>query len=347
MSAPHSVTLAEIADRAGVHVSTVSRSLREPPSRAGSATVARIRRIAEQMGYVPDPAATALRTRRSGLLGVLVPRVTDYVLARIYEGADEGAHEAGLHTVVQTSSDKPTSRHEQMEQLLARRVEGCIIGDARLDGDELVASLKRRNHPYVLVNRRLRGHPSVTTDDVRGGELAAEHLIELGHLEVAVIAGHEYASTCVERTHGFVACFQRAGVAVPGSHIALSGADAPGGYEAAGRLLTAHPQITALFAINDFAAIGAMGAASELGRRVGQDIAVIGYNDIPLSRYLPVTLTSVASPMVEMGRRGALALAARLGGQAIESELLQPFLSARASTLGARHVTADGEAADV
>jgi LacI family transcriptional regulator len=184
----------------------------------------------------------------------------------------------------------------------------------------------------VLVNRRLHGHLSVTTHDVRGGDLAAEHLVELGHRDVGVIAGPAYASTCVERTHGFVHRFLRAGVAIPADQIMESRADAEGGYEAARELLSRNPGLTALFAINDFAAIGAMGAAREAGRVPGQDIAIIGYNDIPLARFLPQPLTSVRSPMFEMGQHAASALIGVLDGATVDSELMEPQLSVREST---------------
>jgi LacI family transcriptional regulator len=328
------VTLAQIARRAGVHISTVSRSLASSSSGVSDGTVARIRAIADEMGYQPDPAAAMLRTGRSGTLGVLVPRLTDYVLARIFEGVDEAAHEAGYNTVVSSTNDDPALRMERLDKLLARRVEGIVVGDARLDGDELVQTLKRKNIPYVLVNRRLRGHRSVTTDDVEGGRLAAAHLLELGHVDVGVVAGPDYASTCVERTHGFVQRFLAAGVIVPESQVLTSTADVAGGHEAAGRLLDTNPKITAIFTINDFAAIGAMGAARERGRIPGEDIAIIGYNDIPLAEFLPVPLTSVKSPMFEMGAHGARALNTLIAGDDPGVELMTPTLSARESTTG-------------
>ena len=333
MAASEPVTLAQIAKRAGVHISTVSRALALNSTGVGLGTATRIRAIAEEMGYHPDPAASALRTRRSGALGIIVPRITDYVLARIYESADDAAHARGYTTLVANSNDDPELRMERLEKMLARRVEGFLIGDARLDGDDLVQALKRRGIPYVLVNRRLRGHPSVTTDDVRGGRLAGEHLLGLGHRNVGVIAGPEYASTCVERTHGFVERFLSAGINVPDTCVQPSAPDAEGGHAAADALLTCHPEITALFAINDFAAIGAVGAARERGRIVGQDIAIIGYNDIPLMSWLPVPMSSICSPMDDMGRRGSEALHDILTGIDREPELLEPTLAARDSTL--------------
>jgi LacI family transcriptional regulator len=326
------VTLTEVAKRAGVHVSTVSRALSSDP-RIGAETVDRIRLLADEMGYEPDPAAAALRTGRSGVLGVLVPRVSDYVLATIYEGIDSRATERGYNTFVSNTNDDPLRRREKLNDLLLRRVEGVVLGDARLDGDELVGILSKRGVPYVLANRRLRGHPSVTTDDVLGGRLAASHLLELGHENVGIIAGPSYVSTCAERTHGFVSQFRSAGMGLDEGRIINSGTDAVGGYEAGSALLAGNPGMTAIFAINDFAAIGAMGAVREFGKVPGRDVAVVGYNDVPLSSYLPVPLTSVSSPMFQMGQEAMTLLFDLMAGREAESILLTPHLVARASTV--------------
>jgi LacI family transcriptional regulator len=326
------VTLTEVAKRAGVHVSTVSRALSSDP-RIGAETVDRIRLLADEMGYEPDPAAAALRTGRSGVLGVLVPRVSDYVLATIYEGIDSRATERGYNTFVSNTNDDPLRRKEKLHDLLLRRVEGVVLGDARLDGDELVGILSKRGVPYVLVNRRLRGHPSVTTDDVLGGRLAASHLLERGHVNVGIIAGPSYVSTCAERTHGFVSQFRSAGMGLDEGRVINSGTDAVGGYEAGSALLAGNPDLTAIFAINDFAAIGAMGAVREFGKVPGRDVAVVGYNDVPLSSYLPVPLTSVSSPMFQMGQEAMTLLFDLMAGREAESILLTPHLVVRASTV--------------
>jgi LacI family transcriptional regulator len=332
--ARRAVTLAEVARRAGVHVSTVSRALSPDAPGIGPVTVNRIRLLAAEMGYQPDPAAAALRTGRSGVLGVLVAHLTDYVLARIYEGVDDTAHDSCYNTVVSSTNDDPELRKERLEELLSRRVEGIVLGDARLDGDELVETLRRRGIPYVLVNRRLRGHPSVTTDDILGGALAADHLLKLGHKQVGIVAGLSYASTCVERTHGFVQRYLAAGTGIPDSLITTSGTDTLGGYEAGSELLRRNPDLTAIFAINDFAAVGVMGAIREQGKVPGRDIAVVGYNDIPLAGHLPVPLTSVSSPMFEMGQQGMSMLIDLIAGKTVRPKRLTPKLMVRGSTTG-------------
>lgn len=330
------VTLAALAERAGVHTSTVSRALRPDGGGVGARTVEHIRGLAAELGYQRDPAAAALRTRRSGVFGVLVPRLTDFVLARIYEGLDDAAARNGYKTFVANTSDDPRLRGERLEELLERRVEGIVLGDARLGGDELVKTLNRGNTPHVLVSRRLRGSPSVTTDDLAGGRLAAEHLLELGHERVAVVAGEPYASTGVERTRGFLRRYAAAGIEVPDELVLNSPFDTEGGHAAGAELLRRSPRPSAIFAVNDTSAIGVMGALRERGLRPGVDVAVIGYNDIPVSADMTVPLTTIRASMFEMGAEAMRLLLERLGGASVESRRLAPELVVRDSTVPPR-----------
>ncbi|TDC13625.1 LacI family DNA-binding transcriptional regulator [Streptomyces sp. 8K308] len=337
---PHrpQVTLRTLADELGLHVSTVSRVLHAKPDEgrraASPATIARVRELADRLGYQPNPHATSLRTQRSNLVGVLVPRLSDLVLATIYEGIEEAASERGLSTFVTNTRDQPQLQREHTEMVLARRVDGMIFGDAHADG-AFLAETAARGVPFVLVSRHVADHVAVTCDDRLGGRLAAEHLLSLGHRRLAVLAGERYASTGIDRTAGFVEVCREAGVAVRPEHVVHSPFDAAGGREAAERLLALPgPAPTAIFAANDFAAIGAMGALRDHGRQVGSDVAVVGFNDTPLAAELPVPLTSVRSPMHEMGRRALELLARLIAGEPAESERLAPTLKIRASTTG-------------
>jgi LacI family transcriptional regulator len=331
------VTLRTLADRLGLHVSTVSRVLHAKPDEslraASGATVERIRKLADELGYQPNPHATSLRTRRSNLVGVLVPRLSDIVLATIYEGIEEAAAEHGLSTFVTNTRDVPEVQRARTEMVLGRRVDGLIFGDAYADA-AFLAGIAARGVPFVLVSRHAGTHPAVTCDDYQGGRLAAEHLLSLGHREVAVLAGEPYASTGIDRTAGFVDTYADAGIEIPPEKIVHSPFDAPGGRVGAERLLAGRSIPSAIFAVNDFAAIGAIGAARDHGLQIGTDIAVVGFNDTPLAAELPVPLTTVRSPMREMGRRGLHLLVRLMRGEQVESQRLAPELMVRASTTG-------------
>ncbi|WEO99900.1 substrate-binding domain-containing protein [Streptomyces sp. FXJ1.172] len=334
-------TLQGIAEQLGLHVSTVSRVLNGPSGERGRAasgeTADRIRKLARELGYRPNPHATSLRTRRSNLIGVLFPRLSEIVVATIYEGVEEEAARHGLSTFVTNTHDDPEVQRERLAMVLGRRVDGVIIGDAHLDGAAL-SDPALRQVPFVLVNRRATDArdaadlTAVTCDDHLGGRLVAEHLLALGHRDVAVIAGEPFASTGADRTAGFVERYREAGLPLPADRIRHCRFDTPGGREAATELLRRPDRPTAVFAVNDFAAIGAMGAARDLGVRVGQDLALAGFNDTPLAAELPIPLTSVRSPMAAQGRLAVRQLLRLIARKPAASQRLQPVLTPRAST---------------
>lgn len=337
------VTLRDVAEEAGVATSTASRALararRElPPT---SDTAIRILAIADRMGYTRDLSAASLRTRRTLLLGVLVPRLTDVVLSTIYEGLEAEAAKHGYQTVVANTHDDPAEQRRRAELLLERRVDGLVFGDARL-GETFLSSLAARGVPFVLVNRRQEPFDYVTCDDTEGGRLVATHLADFGHTTIGIVAGRPDASTGIDRTKGCVEGLRDRGIQVPSTRIVHSSFDAAGGRRAATTLLRCAPRPTAIFAVNDVTAIGVMGAIRDFGLTIGQDVAVVGFNDISLTADLPVPLTSVRSPMSEMGARAARLLIERLdvtehafppGATARPSELrLTPRLIVRASS---------------
>jgi LacI family transcriptional regulator len=228
------VTMQTIAELAGVNASTVSRVLSKGdiPENALTPTSRRIRDIARELGYVPDPHAASLRTQRTRALGVLVPRMTDVVLAAVCEVIEETATELGYQTVVSNTWDDQEQRRRKVELLLGHRVDGLILGDALLE-DPFLDELAERQVPFVLVSRRSGGHASVTCDDFLGGRLAGTHLADLGHRRIAILAGPPHASTGRDRTSGCLQALAERGITVQDRYIVPSPHDARGGHAAA------------------------------------------------------------------------------------------------------------------
>lgn len=332
---PSFSTLRLIADELRLSVSTVSRVLNGSPEAARRAaskeTANAIRGLAERLGYSPNPHARSLRSRRSGEIGVLVPRVSDLVLATIYEGVHLEAAERGLQAFLANTYDHPDLHDSAIRAMVHRRVEGIIIGDSRLDRAEEQV-LEQSGVPFVCMNRRSPHHASVTCDDEGGGALVAEHLLSLGHQSVAVVAGETHASTGVDRTLGFIKRFQEYGVEVPEDRVIHSSFDTAGGRRAVDTLFKRSTMVSAIFAVNDFAAIGVMGALRDRGLIAGRDVAVVGFNDVPLASDLPIALSSVRSPMAQIGRRASQMLAGAIAGQSVHSEVLEPSLFVRESS---------------
>ena len=222
MNKSRPVTLQSLARQLGLNVSTVSRVLNgsEDDARGAAApgTVERIRALAAELRYQANPHAASLKTRRSRSIGVLVPRLSDMVLATIYEGVDEAAAEHGYLTFVSNTQDQPDKQRKLIDMALARRVDGLILGDAHSGPDAspnpLLAELAR-GVPFVLVSRHADAHCAVTCDDIEGGRLAARHLLDMGHRRIAVMTGEPYASTGRDRTAGFLKSAPRAAWTCP------------------------------------------------------------------------------------------------------------------------------------
>ncbi len=327
-------TVRFIADQLGIHFSTVSRVLsgNEDVARkaASKATVEKIRSLAAAYGYTPNPHAITLRTQRSKLIGVSVPRLSDFIWATIYEAIEDTAMDNGYFAYVTNSYDKPERQRRQLGLAMARRVDGLILGDMHTT-EESLAFLEALNIPFVLALRQAGNYLSVTCDDRDGGRQAAEFLFSQGHREVAVLGGLEFTSTGKNRTEGFTDFYREAGYPIPADRIIHADFDTQGGRESAQRLLAAHPQLTAMYAVNDFAAIGAMGAMREAGLIPGVSMALIGYNDTPLAAQLPIPLATLQNPVHLLGQKAMNLLLCLLSGAPCESLVLKPSFVFRES----------------
>jgi LacI family transcriptional regulator len=334
---PRPVTLKSIAQALGLHVSTVSRVLNGNSHEAGKAAspelVERVRAFAEANGYRADLQASALRTRRTREIAVLMPRLSDLVMATIYEGLDDAASKAGYITFVANTLDDTSRQRTRADEALRRRIAGLVIGDAHIgERQPLLDELRDATVPFVLVSRRQPGYPGVSCNDELGGRLVAEHLYERGCRRVAVLAGEKHASTGADRTCGFLDFYREQGVEVDPRRVLHGRFDTQTGRELTGRLMREGAAPDAIFATNDFLAIGAMGVIRDCGLRIGADVAVVGYNDTPLAAELPIALTSVCLPMFEMGNYAVKLLLEQIEGGAPRSILLAPRLCARASS---------------
>ncbi|MDR6143263.1 LacI family transcriptional regulator [Microbacterium foliorum] len=288
------VTLRDVAEESGVSVSTVSRILDDRGTPSRTATATKVRAAAERLGYRRNVFASNLRRGATGTIGVLVPRLTDAVMALMFEAIERAARRQGYFAVVATCGDDADAERRATETLLDRGVDGLILATARID-DSLPASLRERGIPHVLVLRTDGVSPSALGDDETGGYLAVRHLLDLGHRDIAVVTGPWFTSSGQDRLRGAQKALAEAGIDLPDGRVISTGYGVDAGSEAGYTLLRAEGRPTAIFAANDNLAIGIIGAARNLGILPGQDLSIVGYNDIPLASRLPTPLTSVAT----------------------------------------------------
>lgn len=324
------VTLRDVAEESGVSVSTVSRILDDRGTPSRTATATRVRAAAERLGYRRNVFASNLRRGATGTIGVLVPRLTDAVMALMFEAIERAARRQGYFAAVATCGDDTDEERRATETLLDRGVDGLMLATARLD-DSLPASLRERGIPHVLVLRTDGVSPSALGDDETGGYLAARHLLDLGHRDIAVVTGPWFTSSGRDRLRGAQKALAEAGVALVEDRIISTGYGVDAGAVAGDALLSAEQRPTAIFAANDNLAIGIIGAAHALGIVPGRDVSIVGYNDIPLASRLPTPLTSVATPFDQIATTALDQLLGAQGAGPVIRRAL-PSLIPRAST---------------
>ncbi|MTH65677.1 LacI family DNA-binding transcriptional regulator [Paracoccus shanxieyensis] len=325
------VTIMDVAEAAGVSKSSVSRFLDErlPPSQ--SEVAKRVRKVAQDLGYVRDVSAASLRRGSTGTIGVIVPRLTDTVMAMLYEALARAAARTGRFAIVATSDDDLAADRRAADALLNRGVDGLILSTAR-QGEDFTRDLARRGVAFALALRTDGVSPSAVGDDRLGGYLATRHLIDLGHSRIGLIAGPAYASNARGRADGYAAAMAEAGLPVDPGWVVPSGFGIETGAEAATTLMALPQRPTAIFAVNDNTAIGALSALAGMGLRVPEDVSLVGYNDIPIVSHLATPLTTVRVPFDQIAAEALELVFQPEGTQGDATRLLAPTLIPRRST---------------
>jgi LacI family transcriptional regulator len=324
------VSLRTIAEKAGVHISTVSRVLRSPNPQ--TETAKRILEVADELGYRPNLVAAGLRTAQTKSIGLVIPRLNDVMVSTLCRAIESTARYSGYQLLLVSPPDDMGEQMNGVEFLLSRRVDGLIMTSLHRDDSVYLDELTQLQVPVIAANRRTDGLISVTCDDFSGGKQATEFLLRLGHTRIGIVAGPRHASTAFDRLLGYYAALEEAGIEPDESLVIHTEFEAEGGVIGAHSLLSQANPPSAIFAVNDMAAIGVLGAARQRGLNVPEDLSVIGYNDIPVVAHLPIPLTTIHSPLGKMGERVVTKLLRMLRGEAEESEVLPVSPVARAST---------------
>lgn len=300
-------TLQSVADAAGVHRSTAARALDPRQSHRISAEVAaRVREEAARQGYRRDAIAASLRTGRSRLVGVVLPDLSNPVFAPILDGIAEELSRHGYSMLVaEEGASVAGTRTAIVEELIARRVDGLVLATARRRDLVLDVCLEAQV-PTILVNRGediLRVSTTVP-DDEAGMRLAVDHLVGLGHSEIAHVAGPETVSTGVLRRHGFENAM-RAHALAADRIVASAAYSREEGHRVAAQVLERWPGVTAVAAGNDLLALGFYEALRERGLRCPQDLSITGFNDMPLVDLVEPPLTTIKVAQSLMGATAA------------------------------------------
>jgi LacI family transcriptional regulator, galactose operon repressor len=337
---PHErVTIGHVAQRAGVSAGTVSNYLNRPHTVAPG-TRTRIQAAIDELRFVRNANASQLRSGRFRAIGLVVLDVANPFFTEVARGVEDAAREADYVTIL-CNSDESTEREQRYLEVLEERQVECILISPVGDDQRQLRSLRDRGRRVVLVDRTSPSADqcAVAVDDVRGGELAVAHLLESGHSRIACVSGPLSIRQCADRLAGARRAVDAAGgdPDVVLEVIELPSLSVAAGREAAGHLLGRDDAPTAAFCANDLLALGLLAGAQADGRRVPDELAIIGYDDIEFAANAATPLSSIRQPKYELGHAAArLALdeARDPGGHAHQQIIFQPELVVRESTEG-------------
>ena len=322
--------MTDVATAAGVSHMTVSRVL-NGTAPVSPATKARVETALRKLGYRPNAAARALVTGRSGQLSVVFFDTTLYGPASALFAIEQAARRENYSvSILSLRQIDPASMTDAVARLRAQAVNGTIIVAPHTSAAAALRTVPRDLPAVVVGGATAAGLPSVTLDQEAGARLATRHLLELGHRTVWHVAGPEDWVDARGRIKGWRRTLQQAGVEIPSP---LTGDwSARSGY-AAGRRLAANKDVTAIFVANDQMALGVLRALTEAGRRVPDDVSVIGFDDVPEAPYFPPALTTVRQDFEIVGTQAVTLLLHRVAGEPTAAKTILPAqLTIRAST---------------
>ena len=330
------VRLKDIAQHAGVSVMTVSKVLRDAPDISAS-TKARIRLLAQQMGYVPDSMAQSLRTRKTNLLGLVIPAMTNPLFVRTWMAVEERAFEAGYQVIVTHSFNKPEREESAIRQLLSRRVDGLLISPLyRLDPTVAIYDeLRQRDIPVIILGHKApfcASFTGVETDDLQASLELTRHLIGLGHKQIAFFTGPASAPWAQERLEGYRRALREAQLPAEDGLVFNAGGTIEEGAQAAVEFLREKPSATAIQAVNDMVAMGAANHLLDQGIRIPFDLSITGFGNFLASEYFRVPLTTARQPKYRLGRLAVETVLRLMHGEQVEPPRLTSEIIIRAST---------------
>jgi len=324
-------TIYDVARLAGVSTATVSRAL-NGAGQIAPGTRAMIEAAVEQLGYRPNTIARSLVTKSTQTIALLLPDITNPFYAALVSGIQERALENGYTMLLCTTEGDPEREEEYLTLLRANQVDGALVDGLRLP-PERIARFVKDGFPIVCLDRDIESNaiPLVQVDNQLGGRLAGVYLRELGHRRVAHVTGALELRISEERLAGF----QEALADDFDEQLVAAGKfTEESGYAALLGLLERRPDLTAVFAANDLSAIGVLSALAASGRRVPDDVSVIGFDDVRLAAFTAPPLTTIKQPAAEIARLATELLIGLTHGEqpAQVRHLLEPALVVREST---------------
>ncbi len=308
-------TISDVAKRAGVSTMTVSRVINNS-SYISQETRERVERVIDELGYVPNALARSLRFKQTKTIALVLTDITNPFFTTLARGVEDVASEQGFSVIFCNTDESESEEAEYLNVLLQKQVDGILLVPACCEKD-LIVSIQSRGSPVVLLDRRIPGAKvdTVRCDSEQGAYQVVRHLLNLGHKRIAILAGPQSISTSVDRVAGYRRAMSEAGLDRNAQLVYHAGFTQEGGYQMTKQVLANRVRPTALFAGNNFIAMGIFRSLREAGLRVPDDLSVVAFDDLLVEFVMDPFLTVVAQPAYEMGRQATELLLTRLAGE--------------------------------
>jgi DNA-binding LacI/PurR family transcriptional regulator len=327
-------TMRDVAQSVGVSIQTISAVINNKPEITPE-TRLRVMDAIHQLGYRPYSVARSLRTGQTHTLALIVSDIANPSFATMASAAEDYAQINGYYLTVHNTHDDPIREAKYVQSAAERWIDGVLIVSAE-DRIDSITVLENAHIPFVAIDRIPDGFTglAVTLDNVKAGQVAAEHLLSLGHTRIAHISGPLRLRLARERLAGFEIALQEHGLKVHPDWLGEGNWQCEEGYQAMQKILRSDARPTAVFSANDRMAIGAIQAIHQAGMRVPEDISVMGLDDIEVSGYQIPTLSTIRQPFAELATQAIRLLLEVIQGKQpqVSLDLIEPVLIRRAST---------------
>lgn len=327
-------TMKQVAEKARVSTTTVSHVINNTRVVSEDARE-RVLAVINELRYIPSAVARSLKNDKTHTLGMMIPNNSNPYFAEIIQGIEDESFKLGYNIILCNSYDDPKKQAAYTRVLMEKRIDGLILVSSGSD-EELNQLLNDEGIPKVLVDREVPGLIAdfIEADHEQGGYLATKYLIDLGHRNIACVAGPQNLLLSSDRVHGYRRALQEAGIPLRDDFLTYSDFTSEGGFNAMQQLLALPQRPSAIFLSNDLMAIGGLCAAQQAGVRIPEQLSIMGYDDIALASFSTPRLTTIAQPKYEIGVLTAQVMVARIRNAELpwRREMLQTKLVIRQST---------------
>lgn len=324
----------DVARLANVSIATVSRVLNPGSHKVNTETAEKVRQAVKELDYRPNALARALQMKKTMTIGVIIPDISNHYYAEIVRGIQRVAEREGYNIILQNTERNQDQIVKSIYLLREKIVDGIIFSGGTINGYEPLSALKELRNRVVVIGRHDVDFPAIMVDNIAGATIAVEHLIDAGHKRIGLIGWSEDSTTAKDRLSGYKNALAQNSCHFEPSLIRQGQLTPESGYNEAKELLSQGKRPTAIFAGNDQMAFGVIYAAIEMGLRVPEDLAVIGFDNIPLCSFFVPPLSTIEVPMFTLGSDSMETLVSLISGeQTPRIKLHKTKLIIRKSTL--------------